>query len=102
MNEVTGHAVGMVIICCLVHGHHRFGKQALGQGLDIFLAVDPLRQGLGTGAINADSRVAFGQSHDALELSLAHPTFGCKHQLTQAAGVLTNFFGLAKDQPRLA
>ena len=66
------------------------------------VAVDPLLQGLGAGAVNADRRVAFGQTHNAPELSLTHPTLGRKHQLTQSTGVLANLFGLAQDQPRLA
>ena len=107
VNEVTTAITAatttvMAIVCALFHGHHGVGKQTLGQGLDVLVAVDPLRQGLGAGAINAPGRVAFGQTHDAPELSLAHPALGRKHQLAQSAGVLANRFGLAQYQARLA
>ena len=57
--------IGLRAVCSLVHGHHGIGKQALGQGLDLFVAVDPLRQGLGTGAVNAAAR-ANGMTYNRL------------------------------------
>ena len=95
-------AIVCLMVCAIVHGRHGIGKQALAQCLYALVAVHPLLQGLGAGGINALRRVALGQTHDAPELSLAHPAFCGKHQLTQAAGMLTDLAGLAQDQPGLA